>query len=187
METNLREKTAVEFLGIGGQYHHYVNSMTSLRSNANHRVEDGKMTTQVHEILIYNGQESSMVSCPPMPEDIDTIIKISDDEIVKQIINGEIENIIFSTACWRRYIGTWEIKNDKLYLNDVVGRYKKITKDPLLAQWFSDVIIVPKEKLLCYDHMGFKSVNEKEVRVIIKNGKVVQREEICNIRERFNE
>ena len=144
------------------------------------------MTAQVHEILIYNGQESSMVSCPPMPEDIDTIIKISDDEIVKQIINGEIENIIFSTACWRGYIGTWEIKNDKFYLNNVVGRYKKVSKDPLFAQWFSDVIIMPKGKVFCYVHMGFESVYEKEVHIKIDNGKIVQQEEICNVRKRSN-
>ena len=143
------------------------------------------MTAQVHEILIYNGKECSMAFCPPIPENLETIIKVSDDEVEKQIENGEIEAIILSTACWRDYIGTWEIKDDKFYLTDVVGRYKKIRKEPLFAEWFSDVIIVPKGRLICYVHMGFESVYEKEIHIVIRNGRVVHQNEISCVRKRF--
>jgi hypothetical protein len=127
-----------------------------------------------------------MAFCPPIPENLDTIIKIPDDEVEKKIINGEIENIIFSTACWRGYIGTWEIKDGRFYLNDVVGRYKKVSKKPLFLEWFSDVLIVPKGKILCYVHMGFESVYEEEVHIVIKKGSVVKEIEICNGKKQYD-
>jgi len=45
-----------------------------------------------------------MVSCPPIPENLDVVIKVPDYEVEKWIKNGEIEAIILSTACWRGYI-----------------------------------------------------------------------------------
>ena len=126
-----------------------------------------------------------MAFCPPIPENLNTIIKIPDKDVEKQIINGEIENIIFSTACWRGYIGTWEITDCKFYLNDIVGRYQKVSNEPLFLEWFSDVLIVPKGKVLCYVHMGFQTVYEKEVHIEIKKGHVIRQVEICNVKKQF--
>ena len=161
------------------------------------------MTAQVHEILVLNGQEYPMAFCPPIPEHLDTIIKIPDDEVVKQIFNDRFDNIIFSTtrcrgysidigdiilstACWRSYIGTWEIKDGKFYLIDVVGRYRKVSKEPIFLEWFSDVLIVPKGKIIRYIHMGFKTVYEKEAHIVIKKGRVVQQVEINNVQKRLD-
>jgi len=124
-----------------------------------------------------------MAFCPPIPENLSTIIKIPDEVVEKKIINGEIENIIFSTACWRGYIGTWEIKDGRFYLNDVVGRYKKISKEPLFADWFSGVVKVNKGEILCYIHMGFESVYEEEVHITIEDGTITHQRIISNVRK----
>ena len=140
-----------------------------------------KITAQVHEILILNGQEHLLACCPPIPENLDTIIKISDDDVEKQIINGKIDIIVQSTACWRGYIGTWEIKDCKFYLNDIVGRYKKVSKEPLFLESFSDVLIVPKGKKFCKIHMGFETLFKKKLHIVIKKGNVIQQVEICDV------
>jgi len=126
-----------------------------------------------------------MAFCPLIPEHLDSIIKVSDDDVTQQIIRGKIKDIILSTACWRGYIGTWEITDCKFYLKDIVGRYKKVSDEPLFLKWFSDVLIVPKGKVLCYVHMGFQTVYEKEVHIEIKKGHVIRQVEICNVKKQF--
>lgn len=63
------------------------------------------MTAQMHEILILNGKKTSMAFCPPLPRD-QRVVEYKEDEI-------EHDGMIFSTACWRQYVGTWEIRDDR--------------------------------------------------------------------------
>lgn len=55
------------------------------------------MTAQAHEKLILDGQALSMACCPALPLDHPRLIR-------------NAENHIHNTACWRGYIGTWEIR-----------------------------------------------------------------------------
>lgn len=146
-------------------------------------------TAQVAEELIYDGHEHSMFSCPGIPENNPRIHKFSDEEIksneVKQPRQGGIffpDMIIFSTACWRNYIGTWEIKDDRLYLTRVRGIYELIGEEPLFADWFSGDIRIPIGKQLEYVHMGFSTVYEKDIILQIKKGVVVKTEVIDNMK-----
>ena len=70
------------------------------------------MTAQVSEELILEAKTTRMNFCPPIPNSPDIITKISEEEFHKAIKAGEIDGIISSTACWRGYIGTWEIKEN---------------------------------------------------------------------------
>jgi len=126
------------------------------------------MTAQFHEKLIYEEEKLSMAFCPPLPENDPRIRELKDDEI------EGCDSIIFSTACWREYIGTWEIKNGKFYLVDIIGKYKIVSNSPILADWFSGVIRIPKGKMLHYVHMGFGSVYEEELHVKIDKGVVIK-------------
>lgn len=126
------------------------------------------MTAQVGETLILDGEKTSMAFCPPLPDQHPRIIKLEDKDIKYDT------PLIGSTACWRGYIGTWEIENGQFYLVDIVGRYKMVGQDPIFADWFSGVIRIPKGKLLHYVHMGFGSVYEQDIHVKIENGKVVE-------------
>ena len=126
------------------------------------------MTAQVPERLIYEGEELPLTFCPPLPEQDPRLQERNDDEL------KECDPIVFSTACWRRYIATWEIKDGRFYLANVMGRYKLVSDTPLFAHWFSGVLRVPKGKLLQYVHMGFATVYEQELHIKIENGVVVE-------------
>lgn len=139
------------------------------------------MTAQVHEKLIYKGEETSMAFCPPLPGDDPRIKKLNDEEIEAS------DSVIFSTACWREYIGTWEIKDGKFYLVDIIGRYKIVGNSPILADWFSGVIRIPRGEMLHYVHMGFGSVYEEELHVKIEKGVIVKVKTIDNRDKKVDE
>lgn len=132
------------------------------------------MTAQVHEGLILDGKETSMAFCPPLPKDESRIIVLSDDEI------KDGGGIIFSTACWRQYIGTWEIKDNKFYLINLEGRYRLKDDTPIIADWFTGTLRIPQGEMLHYVHMGYGSVFEQELHVKIENGRVTKSRTIDN-------
>jgi hypothetical protein len=135
------------------------------------------MTAQLQENLLYEGEQVFMSFCPPLPEDNPRLIKISPNEID----HNDPENILIgSTANWRGYIGSWEVKNGKFYLTDIRGKYRIIGKTPIFADWFSGIIRIPKGEELHYIHMGFGTIYEKEIHVKIEKGVVIKTKEIDN-------
>jgi hypothetical protein len=130
------------------------------------------MTKQRHERLILNGEKCSMAFCPPIPENLDNIIAR--------------RRYISSTACWRGYIGEWEIKEGKFYLNKISGRLKKVDAEPIFAEWFSGVIRIPKGEVILGVNMGFGWVYEKEIHIKIVKGIVVKQRQISNIGKKFD-
>jgi len=99
------------------------------------------------------------------------------------------------TACWRGYVGTWEIKDNTLYLSDIkawmrneegkaapVG-FEKVfpgkTK-PLKAEWFTGTLRIPRGKPIRYAHMGYQTVYEQDVFLRVEAGKVVDRQMVDN-------
>lgn len=138
------------------------------------------MTSQVREKLILNGNEISMTFCPPLPDNPDLIEAMSREEAELSVKDIKYGRTVFSTACWRGYIGTWEIKDGNLYLNDIIGRYRMKTDTPIFADWFTGVLRVPEGEILEYIHMGYATVFEKELHIKIEKGKVVEEHEIDN-------
>jgi len=135
------------------------------------------MTAQIHEILIFEGEVTSMAYCPPIPIGHPRIIEV---DLEKADSDNFDDYILFSSACWREYQGKWEIKDGLFYLVDLRGKFQLLGKGPLLADWFSGVIRVPRGKMLKYIHMGFESVYEQEVHVKIEKGKVISSKVINN-------
>ncbi|MCU0546020.1 MAG: hypothetical protein MUE44_28280 [Oscillatoriaceae cyanobacterium Prado104] len=124
------------------------------------------MTVQIGEKLIFDGTETSISFCPPLPDRHSGIIQLE----VKDI---EFDNpVIGSTACGRGYIGTWAIENGYFYLVDLVGQYKMTDKHPLLADWFSGEIQVPQGELIYCDRAGLR-VYDLEIHIKIEKGKVI--------------
>jgi hypothetical protein len=134
------------------------------------------MTAQVPEELILDGEKVTMVSCPPLPVGHPRIIMVAPDEIA----GDDVSPVVFSTACWRGYIGTWEIKDGKFYLVSLRGRYKLLGEEPVLADWFTGVLVIPRGELLQYVHLGFESVYEQEMQVKIEKGVVIETRVIDN-------
>jgi hypothetical protein len=171
------------------------------------------MTAQIPETLIYNGEIAHMTCNPPIPEydsRIKTLTEVEFNALGEELAAlernaGEIEDLeacmkarpewerrqgestVFSTACWRCYKGTWEIKDGRFFLASIVGKYKMLTESPIFADWYSGVLRVPRGKLLHYVHMGYGSVYEEEVHVKIEKGVVVKTKVIDNRGKKFDE
>jgi len=139
------------------------------------------MTAQIHEKVILEGEETSMAFCPPLPYGHPRLIEVDNAEAARDA------PLVFSTACWRGYVGTWEIKGGRFFLVDVRGKYRLLGADPLFANWFTGVLRIPKGKMLHYVHMGFASVYEHEVHIKIENGVVVASRVIDNRGKSFSE
>ena len=131
------------------------------------------MTAQIEEMLILNGKETYMTFCPPIPENDPRIIELKDDEI-------DLHSDCFSSACWREYIGTWEIKDNKFYLVNLEGRLKLKEQTPIFAEWFTGTLRIPEGEMLHYVHMGYGSVYEGETHIKIKKGIVIKSKTIDN-------
>ena len=85
------------------------------------------MTIQASELLLYEGEKHYLMNVPSIP-----------DSIVQLISQDYYEE---STACYRGYVATWEIKDDKLYLTDLSSsNYEFIHSPPFLADWFNGQI-----------------------------------------------
>lgn len=129
------------------------------------------MTAQVHEELILNGERVTMACTPDLPEHHPRIL-----EMPQWQPEREEDEEIFSTACWRQYIGTWEIRGERLYLRRLRGRLTLTGDEPLPADWFSGTLHVPRGEMLHYVHMGFASVFEEELRITVEEGRITEME-----------
>jgi hypothetical protein len=125
------------------------------------------MTAQIHELLLLDGEWTSMAFVPPLPEGHPRIGVASEERR-----RAAPSLITSSTACWRQYRGSWEIKDGRFYLIAVEGRYELKGEGPLFADWFSGVLRVPRGKVIAYVHMGFGSVFEEELHIVVEKGLV---------------
>jgi hypothetical protein len=121
-----------------------------------------------------------------LPSDHPHIVELTDEQIQQGIAAGEIASIMFSTACWRGYVGTWALKDGKFYLVEMNGRFKVTSPEPIFADWVTAVLRIPDGELLHYVHMGFGSVYEFETHLKIENGLVVDERRIDNRGKPFN-
>lgn len=133
-----------------------------------------QMTAQLREDLILDGEETSMAFCPPLPKRHPRIYEAVPDVTLTDEMDLITDDfILWSTACWRRYQGTWEVRCGRFYLIGLRGRYQLREGGPIFADWFSGVLRVPKGNLLNYVHCGFGSVYEQEIHIEIKGGLVM--------------
>lgn len=142
-------------------------------------------TKQMAEIIIFEGEEHQLF-CEPL------------EPYLNQLTNrpAVLEDGIWSTGNYRGYVGTWEIKNDSLWLIGIVNEYgiydstgkwtldteyqdvpiSKIiegSKFPVHASWYSDVLRIPQGEMLRYVHMGYGSIYEEEIQIKIELGVVI--------------
>lgn len=153
------------------------------------------MTAQVSETLILDGKPQPMTFCPPLP-DPSKLAHVRHETVEEETGTSGYKNfrmmahwtdadgkdhveedpsIIFSTACWRQYIGTWEVRDGRFYLVGLKGRFRLAREEPLLADWFTGMLRVPQGEQLAYVHMGFGSVYETELHIAVERGEVKAR------------
>ena len=137
-------------------------------------------TAQVPEVLVYEGKTENLFSEPRIPVNNPRIKAVPQEELYGKVKDKTYPSIITSTACWRQYIGSWEIKNEQLFLTSVIGLFELTGEEPLFADWVSGVLRVPRGKELEYVHMGYESVYEETLNIYVENGLVVKTEIIDN-------
>lgn len=93
------------------------------------------MTVQVPEELTFNGVRSEMRSIPVLPPLHPRI-----QEMPSIPSKDMDEAVLSSSACWRGYIGSWEIQEGKLFLRGLRGRYALLGEEPLWAEWYSGTL-----------------------------------------------
>jgi hypothetical protein len=135
------------------------------------------MTAQAAETLIYKGEELAMCETPL--------------DVFMQSNGRGIRFQERSTACWRGYIGTWQIWEDRLYLVDVSATLEDGSAatleglfpgypDGVFAHWFTGEVRCPMGKQLQYVHRGFSSVFEKDLFLEFKAGVLVSERIVDN-------
>lgn len=123
------------------------------------------MTAQIPEILIHRGKMLAMCAQPLYPY-LNRLSKKRRPEFVRT-----------STTCHRGYVGTWEIRDDHLFLVGIEGVLKtptgrlEATMDntlpwvkggALAASWVSDRLRCPEGRLVAYVHNAFPGRYERD-------------------------
>ena len=125
------------------------------------------MTTQVKERIIIDGEKYPLLNALSLPED-DTKIKQKEGPISTR------------SSCWRGYVGTWEIKDNKLYLIDFSsGKYDVLVNLPILADWISGTAKVATGEVKASSSWDIETY-ETETHLTFENGLVVKTKNIKN-------
>jgi len=125
------------------------------------------MTTQVKERIIIDGEKYPLLNALSLPED-DTKIKQKEGPTYTR------------SSCWRGYVGTWEIKDNKLYLIDFSsGKYDALVNLPILADWISGTAKVATGEVKASTSWDIETY-ETETHLTFENGLVVKTENIKN-------
>jgi hypothetical protein len=134
------------------------------------------MTAQAAEILHHKGK----------------VLQLTDEPLELYLTNSRWKPNFeaMSTACWRGYIGEWEIDNDRLYLLAVHDPTLSETADlseifpesrgRVFAHWVTGEYRCPMGKLLEYIHMGFASTHERDLFLNFKQGELVGERVVIN-------
>lgn len=131
------------------------------------------MTAQIPETIIYNSIEMALCSEP-----LNDYFLLSG----RQAPFGDME----LTCCWRGYLGTWEILDDRLYLIRLrrpMAESADIVLSTLLpgcgekafAHWYSGTLRIPQGKRLEYVHMGYGSSYERDLLLTVKRGVILDK------------
>jgi len=138
------------------------------------------MTVQVPETLLYKGEELSLYDYPLQP----------------YLASGAtaVKFQAPSTALHRGYVGTWTIRQGRLYLIKLEGHVGPFAntgavaldalfpdaKDGVLADWYTGELCCPMGELLHYGRGGFTSVYESDLFIRVEHGTMVGERVVVN-------
>lgn len=151
-------------------------------------------TAQVADKIIYNGQEYMLFSNPM-------------ESFFAQYPEKRPEGGIITTASWRGYVATFEIKDNQLYLKDIeIDVYIKDEKvndkyssksvlneifpnqEHIKIDWLTGILVIPHGELVNYVHMGYASTYENYILLEIDKGDLKNEKQFnSNDYEKFKE
>jgi len=95
-----------------------------------------------------------------------------------------------STACWRGYVATWQIGVENLFLQAIDSEERMWRSEerprenalwdlvfpdspsPVLADWYTGELRIPRGERLEYVHMGYASRYERELYLSLEEGEI---------------
>ena len=124
------------------------------------------MTTQVAEHICYEGIELRLLGEPALPLTDLRVIERSDVQTAQSC------RVAFSTACWRNYVGAWSVRQGRLFLDGIAGRYRLADDAPMEATWYSGTLRMAVGVVMQVQG-GHGSRYEHEFFAQIVNGQVI--------------
>ena len=108
---------------------------------------------------------------------------------------------VTSSALWRGYIATFEIIQNELWVVDIIidvstfdyekrrftNDYKSVIqecldgRDRMKLDWFNGILILPQGRIIEYVHMGYDSIYENYVLILIENGNYIREINLNNV------
>lgn len=96
-----------------------------------------------------------------------------------------------STACWRRYIGTWKVIDGWLYMVGIsaidefgkdlsIGDLFPGYNNHVFAHWYSGEVRCPSGKILNYVHGGYASTYERDMFLTFSKGVLIAERIVVN-------
>ncbi len=132
------------------------------------------MTAWVRDELILDGESMRMNTFPPLPVENGLV---EDLWAWKNEDERAFDMFMKLPSCNPRgYVATWEICDDRFYLNEVRGQVYRMTQsEPVLADWYSGDLVVPQGEMIEWVNHGVGSRYEKYLVITIDKGHVVER------------
>lgn len=138
------------------------------------------MTEQFTEVLKHQGETLSLCTYPL--------------NVYWKYAANPIELHSTSTACWRGYVGTWEIEGDRLYLVKFWGNRQGPTgleqvgladlfpafPDGVFAHWFTGELRCPQGERLRSVKGRFSSKYERDLFISVRSGVVIDERLVVN-------
>lgn len=125
------------------------------------------MTVQVQDSLSLD-REAAWIAWDMVIVPHPSIWKLTGDEATESC------GWTLNTACHRHFLASWEIKDDRLYLLDVIGGYRLVGEEPLFAEWYSGTLRAGAGEVLRSPRFGYDSLYEREFEIEIENGMVLK-------------
>ena len=138
------------------------------------------MTAQIHERVLIDGMQKTLCTEPLA------------SFLVRLKRKPEFERV--GSMLWRNYVGSWEIKDGRLYLIGMEAtliednRRKPATletlfpgyPDRVFAHWYSGRLRVPIGRLLKYRHGGYLSEWESDLFISVIKGHIYRSWTVVN-------
>lgn len=150
-------------------YNLYIRSLVMSYQQQNKIIIENKEYSTLSGYLPHEDKKSNQDNNP-------NIKALTKEEWKKKYPNSKL-GYIHSTGCYRRYVAKWEIKDNELYLVDLVGEYELINTNKLFADWFTgevkigiDSIIMEKKDI----NMPYGRYYSKIWTIVINQGLVTK-------------
>lgn len=137
-------------------------------------------TAQYPDKIIYNGKEYSLHSNPL-------------EAYFEKNPNRRPKSGIMSTALWRGYVATFEVKDNQIFLKDIEIKYQDTTskesynykwrsvknevfpdQKDIKIDWLTGLLVIPNGELVNYVHMGYGSTSKNYILLEIDKGDLKQ-------------